>query len=670
MPTNNIVRRIRHLFSSKADAGATDADLLRRFADARDEAAFELLVWRHAALVLHVCRQILRDEHTVEDAFQATFLVLSRKAGSILHGEALPGWLHQVAFRVALRARPSRATWTGIDLDGVPSPAPTQVEEDTRRLLHEEIARLPAKYRLPIVCCYFEGKTHEEAGVELGWPTGTVAGRLARAREVLHTRLTRRGVALAGLGLTSHLSAGALSAGMTHRITTLLVALRSLGSSALSPSAVILAEGVLNAMFWKSMQWVAVVVVLVGGLSLTGGLWSVRSGIAQEEAAPRPLTVAKEDEPPAKPKAKADDLLKGADRLDEVSVAADEKPVQPDDPLEEMGKRTLVRRNLRSLAKALKRYDEEAGHMPAPAITDKAGKPLLSWRVAILPYLGEGKLFEQFKQDEPWDSAHNKKLLAKMPRAFAPVGIKTRQPNSTFYQVFVGPGALYSAYYLPVSGGVWRPLAPIGDVPAVPMPPGAMTPPDRKKSGLPSFADDLQDEGDMTILVVEADTSVPWTKPEDIPYDAKKPIPALGGQFANVFHAAFVNGTVGTLSKTTSTPNLRFCINPLGGDLTADEESETPTQKKVLDDLRGKNFELKEEARILEDILGEVKIELVDLRWAVEQKKMLAADPTAQELKAEKEALEKTIKEVRGEARKLIQEVRELKEELRKKSGK
>src|SRR4051794_38414893 len=108
MAAHSLVRRIRLLFTSRADAGATDADLLRRFAHHRDEAAFELLVWRHAGLVLHVCRQMLRDEHAVEDAFQATFLVLFRKAGSISKREALPGWLHQVAFRVARRTRPRR----------------------------------------------------------------------------------------------------------------------------------------------------------------------------------------------------------------------------------------------------------------------------------------------------------------------------------------------------------------------------------------------------------------------------------------------------------------------------------------------------------------------------------------------------------------------------------
>jgi RNA polymerase sigma factor (sigma-70 family) len=654
MPADSILRRIRHLFSARADAGATDADLLRRFADVRDEAAFELLVWRHAALVLHVCRQMLRDEHAVEDAFQATFLVLCRKAGSISNREALPGWLHQVAFRIAKRARPRRLAQTGIDLERVPAPLSDEIEADTRRMLHEEIASLPAKYRLPIVCCYLEGKTLGEVAAELGWPKGTVAGRLSRARDLLHHRLAARGVTLAGLGLASHLSASALSAGMTHRITALLVALRSLGASALSPSVVILAEGVLNAMFWKSMQWVAVAVVLVGGLSFGGGMWAVRPGVAQEEAAPRPPAVAKEDKPPAKA-AQPDDLPKGAARIDVVAVADEAKPVQPDDPVKEAANRALARRNLRTLANAIGSYDEDSGHLPAPAVADKDGKPLLSWRVAILPWLGERKLFAEFKQDEPWDSAHNKKLLAKMPRVFAPVGVKTRLPNSTFYQVFVGPGALYRASYLPEGGRAGGGMRP------APRPP-TLRP---INNAIPA----------NTILVVEAGTPVPWTKPEDIPYDPKKPIPALGGQFANVFHAAFGDGRVHTLTKTLDPAIVRYGIKP-GNDQTVgdwdnfDQPDESPVQQKLLDDLRRKNFELGEEAAILKTILGEVKTELKDLRWALEQKKMLAADPTAKHLKSVNETLEKAIKEGRDEARKLMQEIRKVKEEMKKKGEK
>ncbi len=679
MPADNILRRIRHLFSRNADAGATDADLLRRFADARDEAAFELLVWRHAGLVLHVCRQMLRDEHAVEDAFQATFLVLFRKAGAIVRSEALPGWLHQVAFRVAQRARPRPFARTGVDLDGVPAPASAGVEEDTRRLLHEEIARLPAKYRLPIVCCYLEGKTLTEVAGELGWPKGTVAGRLARAREVLHTRLTRRGVALAGLGLTSHLSAGALSAGMTHRITTLLVALRSLGASALSPSVVILAEGVLNAMFWKSMQWVAVVAVLVSGVGLAG-FWSGHSGNAQESAA-------------TKPKA-APGAIAGA--KDEKPAAEEEEAVRPEDLMKEAENRAIARRNLRSLAFAFHNYHNTYNHLPPPAITDKAGKPLLSWRVAILPYIDQDALYKQFKLDEPWDSVHNKKLLAKMPRIFAPIGVKPKESNSTFYQVFVGPGALYTAYHLPFGEGMRKREAGMGALGGgggfaggvgaqfngggFPggggfagggglgggMGEGGGMAPNRRMGGPPSF-EDFPSGANNTILIAEAGMAVPWTKPEDIPYDAKKPIPTLGGQFSTVINVAFADGNTRSLLKTLDAARFHAGISPQGGGIIDDGSAETPVQQKLLDDLRRKNIKLKEEATILTDILAEVKTEMKNLRWALEQEKMLAADPTATALKSENEKLEKSLEKGRDEARKLMLELRKMKQEMRKK---
>ena len=640
MHADSILRRIRHLFSPKADASSPDADLLRRFAHARDEAAFELLVWRHGALVLHVCRQMLRDEHAAEDAFQATFLVLFRKAGSILHREALPGWLHRVAFRVARRAGPGPAARTGLDLDGVPAPAPDEGEADTHRLLHEEIARLPAKYRLPIVCCYLEGKTHEQAASELGWPKGTVAGRLARARGVLHTRLARPGVTLVGLGLASHLSASTLSAGMTPRIAALLVALRAVGPSALSPSVVVLAEGVVNAMFWKSMQWVAVVVVLIGGLSFGGGLWAVRSGVAQD--------------------------TKPREGREAPRVARDDKPAgvleegKPEDPLKEAENRARARRDLRTLAQAMQKYEFANSHLPAPAICDKAGKPLLSWRVTLLPSLGEDKLYKQFRMDEAWDGPHNKELLAKMPRVFMPVGVKPRVPNLTFYQVFVGTGAVFDDNRLPLKSDLGT--GAMGGLAGMPH---------ATRGGPLTF----RDIPNNTILIAEAGVAVPWTKPGDIPYEATKPLPALGGQFASVINVAYADGSVHSLPKTLSEATIRARISRAGEQVDSLDDipggpDDFPARRKFINGLRSTNAKLKEAATILTDIIGEAKVELKSLRWTFEQEKMLGADPDAKKLKAENEALEKSIKEGRDEARKLMQELRELKEAMRKKSEK
>jgi RNA polymerase sigma factor (sigma-70 family) len=195
-------RRNRPLISKE---GGPDFRLLDRFRDQRDEAAFELLVGRHGPMVLGVCRRILGDAHEAEDAFQATFLTLARKAGSIKQQESVAGWLYRVASRVAFRARDRRATRarreqplgeqpvSGAD----PEPLDWLAGEELRPLLDREINRLPEKYRVAFMLCHLEGKTNEEAAHLLGCPRGTILSRLSRAREHLRRGLGQRGLTLA-----------------------------------------------------------------------------------------------------------------------------------------------------------------------------------------------------------------------------------------------------------------------------------------------------------------------------------------------------------------------------------------------------------------------------------------------------------------------------------------
>ena len=176
-----------------------DGHLLRRFASDRDEEAFAVLVRRHGPLVLRVCRRVLGGAQDAEDAFQATFLVLARKAGSIRDPGLLGNWLYGVASRIARRARvvanKRQARETRMRrLPAAPASASVAGESaDLRLVLDEELSRLPEKYRLAAGLCYLEGKTNEEAARLLCWPTGTVKGRLARARDLLRQRLIRRG---------------------------------------------------------------------------------------------------------------------------------------------------------------------------------------------------------------------------------------------------------------------------------------------------------------------------------------------------------------------------------------------------------------------------------------------------------------------------------------------
>jgi RNA polymerase sigma factor (sigma-70 family) len=275
-----LLRYLRKL----ADASGTDAEALGRFVACRDQAAFELLVWRHGAMVLQVCRGVLRDQHAAEDAFQATFLVLARKAKSIRRGQSLAGWLYQVAYRVALRCQ---AQFCKVTADGAAplerladprgeEPVDTLSRREWGPLLHAEVNRLPAAYRDPVVLCYLQGHTNAEAARLLGCPVGTVSGRLARARAILKKRLTARGLTLPGGLFAAAVGEGtALAVGPALVSSTTQAALRfaagHLLTGAAHAHAAALAEGVLQAMFPTKLQLVAAVVLLLGLLGAGAG---------------------------------------------------------------------------------------------------------------------------------------------------------------------------------------------------------------------------------------------------------------------------------------------------------------------------------------------------------------------------------------------------------------
>ena len=186
--------------------------------------------------------------------------------------------------------------------------------------------------------------------------------------------------------------------------------------------------------------------------------------------------------------------------------------------------------NLKQIALAMHNYHSIYNRFPPAAIADKNGKALLSWRVAILPYIEEHELYKQFKLDEPWDSETNKKLLPKMSRIFLPPNAAHGSTTSTAYRVFTGKSAAF-------------------EDPAGPK------------------LQDFSDGTSNTIIVVEAGETVPWTKPDDLEYDAAKPLPKFGGYFKGGFNAAFADGSVRFLSETVSEKNLRALITRNGGEL-------------------------------------------------------------------------------------------------------
>jgi RND family efflux transporter MFP subunit len=291
---------MRQLTDPAAGAGQADTELLQRFVRQRDHAAFELLVWRHGPMVLGACRRLLCNPHDAEDAFQATWLVLVRKAGSISRGASLGAWLHRVACRVALRLRAARARRASRQRPAAEQLAAPTFSPEGREVMHildEEVNRLPARQRKAFVLCCLEGKTGQEAAQQMGCPAGTVSSRLTRAREILRCRLARRGLAPAGAGLAllaGDVAAAPLSAPEVACALQAAV-LFSAGEAegALSCRAVSLADGVLRTMFLTKLQ-MSVLALLVAGALAAGSVLAFH--VPQDQ---QPFNPVVRENPPA-----------------------------------------------------------------------------------------------------------------------------------------------------------------------------------------------------------------------------------------------------------------------------------------------------------------------------------------------------------------------------------
>ncbi|HEV3203225.1 MAG TPA: sigma-70 family RNA polymerase sigma factor, partial [Gemmataceae bacterium] len=256
-----------------AGAGPSDQTLLKQYVDQRDDTAFAALVQRHGPLVLGVCLRVLGHRQDAEDAFQATFLVLARKARAIRKSDSMGGWLYRVAYRIAskLKGRQARRYRKEQQAREVPAAekSPEWVWRDVRMLLDEEVNRLPHKYRLPFILCYLDGKTNEEAARQLACPVGTLTSWLARARERLRVRLTRRGVTLsAGLLVTSlTANAGPVTVPLPLAELTIQAGLRFTAGQAPGAMAARLAGE-----YFRSVLWRRVLMGAAGTLALGVGI--------------------------------------------------------------------------------------------------------------------------------------------------------------------------------------------------------------------------------------------------------------------------------------------------------------------------------------------------------------------------------------------------------------
>jgi RNA polymerase sigma factor (sigma-70 family) len=311
-----LLRFLRRIAAPDRAGETPDAQLLARFVGRRDEAAFAELVRRHGPVVFGVCRRLLGDTPDAEDAFQAAFLVLARRARAVSRPELLGNWLYGVAYRTALKARADaarrRVRERQVRAVDVTDPADEAARRELRQVLDDELSRLPERYRAPLVLCYLEGQTQEEAARRLGCPRKTVTTRLARACARLRGRLTRRGLALPGGAVAAALAREAPAAvpaalvDATTRAAALFAAGEAVAAGGVPAKAAALAKGVSNAMFVTKLKTWGFVLLAAAVIGVAAGVLAHRP-LAAEPPGPKP-----EGQP--QPAARAADQPKEAER--------------------------------------------------------------------------------------------------------------------------------------------------------------------------------------------------------------------------------------------------------------------------------------------------------------------------------------------------------------------
>ncbi len=280
--TGSALRHVRALFAAGTTTGSTDSELIERYTANRAESAeaataaemaFAALVNRHGAMVWGVCRRVLGDVHEAEDAFQTTFLILVRKAGTVRVDGSLGRWLYGVAHRVALRAR-SEAERRG---SGIGRVAPTSSDDpagdveirDLRNAVREELDRLPVKYRCPVELCDLQGMTYDHAARQLNWPVATVKSRLTKGRLRLRKRLAQRGLAPGSVafGVATVLTGETQAAVPQELVQSTCRAVSAYATGAFPPAVVDLTNGVLKMMMWEKLRLVALGALVAVGLT-------------------------------------------------------------------------------------------------------------------------------------------------------------------------------------------------------------------------------------------------------------------------------------------------------------------------------------------------------------------------------------------------------------------
>jgi RNA polymerase sigma factor (sigma-70 family) len=330
--SNPILRVIRQVALDQGVREASDHDLLERFNEQRDAVAFHALLHRHGPMVFDVCRGVLGNEASAEDAFQAAFLILARKAASIRKGASLGSWLHSVAYRTALQARGQEATRKKSEARAQARPISEPDDltwREVRAVLHEELNKLPERYRAALVMCYLEGKTQDQAAAQLRLAKSTLKERLERARKFLRARLVRRGLGPPALLVAAAWPAPIVSACLPSTLVSATVNAVGLSVAGQATAGVIsakvaaLTEGVMRTMFLTKLKIataILVVIALIGG-GVTGAVMPGPQAVATSQVATKQDDPEKPMEKPISPSRS----LKGEFKILSLSFGGDGK---------------------------------------------------------------------------------------------------------------------------------------------------------------------------------------------------------------------------------------------------------------------------------------------------------------------------------------------------------
>jgi RNA polymerase sigma factor (sigma-70 family) len=327
---SSVLRHIHKLAAVPGRCAPTDAELLDRFATGHEEAAFATLVERHGPMVWGVCRRVLRNLHDAEDAFQATFLILVRKAAAIRNREALGCWLHRVAQHTALRARDRAATRRTRERrvsDMAQDDFITTIAwRELQPILDEEVQRLPEKYRVPFVLCYLQGATYEQAAAQLGSQAGTISHRLGKARQLLRARLTRRGLSLPVGVLAAALAANAAPAALPARLAEMTIQTALGGLTRAAASVAVLVTGGLQAMNMTRVKLLTALLLLISLLAAGAGRLTHEALAQKGPGDPIPAQGNGKGKEPALPGAKGPDKKENLVVTGQV-LGKEDKPV-------------------------------------------------------------------------------------------------------------------------------------------------------------------------------------------------------------------------------------------------------------------------------------------------------------------------------------------------------